>query len=471
MASVNKINIDEFIGKKFGKLTITKIWRDTEKKEIKCIAKCDECQQEKEFRFRSIRDGEIKSCGCKHKKINLEELIGQKFNRLTIIKAVREKRGKDTNEQIYVQCQCDCGSIIECRLSALKNNTIQSCGCLHREIVSVNLDDLIGQKYGKLTIINAWRNKYSEICVKVKCECGNEEQKRYRYLTAEKEQVCNKCKLKNIKKQNTKELEKLIGQKYGKLTILDAWRNDKSEIRVKAKCECGNEKEIRYRNLTSGETKTCGKCTLIDLDSLIGQKYGKLTIIKARRENRRIYVEAQCECNGNIKEYTYTCLKTGHTTSCGCNVRTANGNSKKRLYQIWKHMQERCYNEKNSRYYDWGGRGIRVCDEWLNSFEAFETWTLANGYQDDLTIDRINNNGNYEPNNCRWTTMKIQNNNKRNTLKNSIISIDGEDRTVIEWCKQNNISYGTFKSRRQKGASMEEAVAPSKINRTKEIKK
>jgi hypothetical protein len=86
-----------------------------------------------------------------------------------------------------------------------------------------------------------------------------------------------------------------------------------------------------------------------------------------------------------------------------------------RLYRIWKNMKTRCFNQKVKSYKDYGGRGITICDEWCNSFEAFETWALSNGYADDLTIDRINNDWNYCPDNCKWATKKEQANNKRNS--------------------------------------------------------
>ena len=129
------------------------------------------------------------------------------------------------------------------------------------------------------------------------------------------------------------------------------------------KCDCGNITETRYRNLTTGKTSTCGKCTKINLNDLVGKKFGKLTILSARRGKGDIIVKARCNC-GTIKEYRYTTLKSGHTKSCRCIKRTADGHSKERLFYIWEHMMNRCYREKDVRYSDWGGRGIRVCNEW-----------------------------------------------------------------------------------------------------------
>jgi hypothetical protein len=241
-------------------------------------------------------------------------------------------------------------------------------------------------------------------------------------------------------------LNDLIGQKFDKLTILSAWRNDYSEIYVSAKCECGNITKVRYRNLTSGKTSTCGKCNKINLNDLIGQKFNKLTIISARREKGRIYVKAKCEC-GNIKEFNYNALKNGHTKSCGCINKTANGKSSETLYHTWKHIMERCYRKNDPRYTDWGGRGIEVCDEWKD-YLSFKKWALNNGYQDNLSIDRIDNDKNYCPENCRWVTMKEQNRNKRNTIK---VIFHGKEKPLKTLCEELNLNYNSVKYKLKKG--------------------
>lgn len=416
------------IGQTFGKLTVKQVWFDTAKKETRCIATCAECGNDKEFRLYALTSGRTKTCGCAHAKIDLNSLIGQRFNRLTILKAMREQRGKDTVEQIYVQCKCDCGNIIEARLSALKNNSIQSCGCLHKERITKPVDEsIIGQRFGHLQIIAVERKNY-EIIATCKCDCGNIKQIRYRMLKCNNILSCGCAKKPSVSRYN---LDELVGQKYNRLEILSAYRNKNSEIRVKCRCDCGNEKDIRFRNLLSGETKSCGECNKINLNSLIGQKFHKLTILSAYRQNGKIMVKAKCDC-GNEKEYIYHSLASGHTQSCGCNNLTAKGESKTRLYKIWKRMKRRCYDTNNNRYEYYGKRGIIVCDEWKNDFDAFKQWALANGYSDDLSIDRINNNGNYEPSNCRWATDIEQANNKSN---NKYITINDETKTLAEWCR------------------------------------
>ena len=107
-------------------------------------------------------------------------------------------------------------------------------------------------------------------------------------------------------------------------------------------------------------------------------------------------------------------------------------NTKNRLYRIWADMKRRCKNSDRPNYKNYGGKGIRVCQEWENSFDSFREWALNNGYSDDLSIDRIDNDGNYEPSNCRWATAKEQANNKRNNLH---IKYKGETRTLAQWCE------------------------------------
>ena len=109
-----------------------------------------------------------------------------------------------------------------------------------------------------------------------------------------------------------------------------------------------------------------------------------------------------------------------------------------KLYKRWTSMKNRCYNKKDPRYNDWGGRGIVVCNEWKDDFEAFYNWSINNGYQDDLSIDRIDNNKGYSPDNCQWVDRKIQN---RNTRRNHYITINGETHCISEWCDILGLKY------------------------------
>ena len=155
--------------------------------------------------------------------------------------------------------------------------------------------------------------------------------------------------------------------------------------------------------------------------TLYGMKFGRLTAIEPVRigNEKRFRWRCKCECGNEVIVASYK-LKSGHTRSCGCLltdclVKRNKARAKprnERLYRIYYGMMSRCQNKKYDAYKHYGARGISVCPEWAGHFYDFEEWALLNGYADDLTLDRINNDGNYEPSNCRWTTMKVQSNNR-----------------------------------------------------------
>ena len=127
-----------------------------------------------------------------------------------------------------------------------------------------------------------------------------------------------------------------------------------------------------------------------------------------------------------------------------------------KLYCSWKHMKERCYNSSCRDYCHWGGRGITVCDAWKSDFLAFKEWALANGYEEGLTIDRIDNDGNYEPSNCRWATKKEQSNNRRCL---HYLTYKGETKTISEWSRITGIKITTLYMRLNTyGWSIEKAL-------------
>lgn len=182
--------------------------------------------------------------------------------------------------------------------------------------------------------------------------------------------------------------------------------------------------------------------TLIDIT---GNKYGMLTVIR-RAENAPKGItrwECQCDC-GNIVIVRGRNLKNGAVKSCGCLKSVANKKRSRhnmtgtRLYQAWANIKQRCYHENNPWYKFYGARGIKMCDIWRESFEAFAEWALSNGYQDDLTIERINNDRGYEPNNCKWIGLGAQANNKRSNVK---ITYKNETHTLSEWCKIYGVEY------------------------------
>lgn len=164
---------------------------------------------------------------------------------------------------------------------------------------------------------------------------------------------------------------------------------------------------------------------------MTGQRFGRLEVV-GRSENKRKMAMWVCRCDcGNTKVVRGTDLRSGHTQSCGClhkETVTTHGSTRNhgrirsRLYKVWTSMKSRCYNENHPAYNCYGGRGIIICDEWKDDFQTFFDWAMANGYDEnarrgDCTIDRIDVDGNYCPENCRWVDMKVQANNKRKHKK------------------------------------------------------
>lgn len=151
-----------------------------------------------------------------------------------------------------------------------------------------------------------------------------------------------------------------------------------------------------------------------------GDKYNRWTILKeVEAKNNKRYFECQCEC-GKVKNVRFGLLRNGQSKSCGClisetqkRIRTTHGRYGTLEYKSWQSMKERCFNPNNKKWEDYGGRGIKVCDEWINSFENF--FNYMGERPKGTTLDRYpNNDGNYEPGNCRWATIEEQNRNKRN---------------------------------------------------------
>lgn len=185
------------------------------------------------------------------------------------------------------------------------------------------------------------------------------------------------------------------------------------------------------------------------LIDLTGQRFGRLVVIE-RADNSadgRARWLCRCDC-GQSKTVLGEHLKKGRTKSCGCAKSESSskrfkkhGGRNSKLYRIWSNMKDRCNNPDCKVYSDYGGRGIKVCKEWIDDFSAFQKWALANGYKEGLTIDRKDNDKGYSPDNCRWTDRKIQGNNKRNCR---YITYKGQRKTVAEWSDITGIPHDTL---------------------------
>ena len=216
------------------------------------------------------------------------------------------------------------------------------------------------------------------------------------------------------------------------------------------------------------------------IKNIVGQKFGRLTVIKyLYSKKHKPYWLCQCDC-GNEYVACSGALRDGNTRSCGCLAKESfremiknnikHGMSESKIYYIYKGMKQRCYNPTGTNYKNYGGRGIKVCDEWLgeHGFENFYKWAIDNGYKDlphkQCTIDRIDVNGNYEPNNCKWSNAVEQAN---NTRRNVNINFNGKTQTLTRWCRELDLSIGMVLSRIHRGVKIEIALTTPKTDRHK----
>ena len=204
---------------------------------------------------------------------------------------------------------------------------------------------------------------------------------------------------------------------------------------------------------------------------LTGKQFGKLNVVERASDHvtasGRRYVRWRCRCEcGTETDVMATNLLQGKTVSCGCHSRNqarvlhlTHGESDTRLYQVWSAIKSRCYNVNSKHYEDYGGRGIRMCDAWRDGYDAFREWALSSGYQElpfsQCTIDRIDNDGNYEPSNCRWVDGVAQANNRRS---NRNFTYNGETHNIKEWSELYSIPYKTLHNRIRSGWSIDRAL-------------
>lgn len=190
-------------------------------------------------------------------------------------------------------------------------------------------------------------------------------------------------------------------------------------------------------------------------EDLTGRRFERLLVLGEEGKNKHGAYLWKCRCDcGAITFATRTSLLRGHKRSCGCLMRESCGNRsrkhglyKDRIYHIFYGMKQRCENPKSPAYEHYGGRGIQV--KWKD-WQSFREWALANGYEDGLTLDRIDVNGNYEPSNCRWITHAEQ---MRNTRKTRWLTFEGETKPLIEWCEILGVCFNTASGRVTRGWS------------------
>lgn len=312
----------------------------------------------------------------------------------------------------------------------------------------------------------------------------------------------NELNMKQILDEQSSCYAKRIGTIYGDFKVIDIWYDwDNRKQMWKLECtKCGKIK-ITYNgkdytkgknkgNCECGKTQSLKKSPKIKKDNLvssfsthkleskyksanwIGQRFGHLVITKYVNAGR---VECVCDCGNKVVTHGSNLEKSRQLT-CGRNcehhmdkVKT-HGLSKDRLFRIWKGMKRRCYDLKDQHYYLYGGRGIDICEEWRDDVFAFREWALSNGYSDNLTIDRIDSDKGYSPDNCRWATVEEQNNHlqprwtfkpKQKYVKKKVVTweINGVKKSINEWCEEYGLSRSVVTYRvNVKGMSPYEAL-------------
>ena len=336
-----------------------------------------------------------------------QDLTGQTFGYLTV-ESYAGKKGKRT----AWNCRCVCGNTTIVTGTHLKTGHTTSCGCKHFD---KSIEDLSGQQFGYWTVIEHTGFKKGQTMWKCQCICGTIREVRAGALKSGKSSSCG-CmnqvlfKERGYIRKGSKKITDLTGQRFGRLTVISLMPHEKGEpVFWKCKCDCGNERTVNVVNLNNGTATQC------------------------------------LECN---KPFSYR-------------------QNYPRLGTIWGGLRDRCNNPNNPRYPDYGGRNITVCKEW-DSLENFVEWAITHGYKDGLTIDRIDNEKGYSPDNCRWATLKEQAN---NTRKNVFLTYKGETHSLSVWSEITGISRSTLNYRYSHWDNVEDILQkpPNVRNRTNKV--
>lgn len=268
------------------------------------------------------------------------------------------------------------------------------------------------------------------------------------------------------------QVKDITGKVYGILEVVKrAPNNSRGLARWYCKCNCGKLVIVNGSDLRSGRTKSCGDKIHkegMNLKDLTGNRYGRLVVIKRgnNAQNGSVKWICQCDCGKTIEVYR-SALQSGLTKSCGClcteinsKIHKHHGYRKTRIYSIWSNIIDRCENPNNSHYSYYGGRGIRMCDEWRKKPLSFIEWAYANGYDEsahygECTIDRIDNDKGYSPDNCQWVSNLKQANNKRNNI---YVTYNGETHSIAEWGRITGLGNKLYRRYRIYGWSFEKAI-------------
>lgn len=275
-----------------------------------------------------------------------------------------------------------------------------------------NINDYIGKKFGNLTVIgqspktNEYSNKFD-----FRCDCDNIISEVPSRILYGHKKSCGICRKRNSSYELEQKIKNSIGQKFGKLTIVDiSHKPNDGKTYVKCCCDCGNFVDVLPNQLFREQIKSCG-CS---------------------KNNNEILKNSKSTSSGNYKD----------------------GRTKHPLYGVWKQMLDRCENPSAKHYDRYGGRGIKVCDEWHDFWKFVEWSDSVGGRPKGYTLDRKDNDGNYCSENCRWASWETQ---TRNKSSNIVIEYNGVSKTLVEWSDEIGINHQTLLNRLNRGWSVDRA--------------
>ena len=378
----------DWLGRRFGRLVVAGLNERTENRPA-CLCFCD-CDPDHKHpvivRSTNLKNGRVSSCGCKQHDLRPYAgsiKIGQRSGRLTVVSLPKDLNDRDSNGNYVCHCKCDCGNPdYVCSCKAFESGSLKSCGCIDRE---------------RLKPIN-------------------------------------------------------IGDRFGKLVVIEEVERDPdtNRRRYMCRCDCGGSKIVAADKLTGGETKSCG-CLVHQLKDeytgriKVGDVFGKLTVTCIpfeHKSGRARDVICKCECGTEGIVVSSSNLLSGVTKTCGCGRRTRKTAEEYALTEKLRGMKQRCYNPNYPGYKYWGGKGVKICLEWMRNKYAFIDWALNNGYKLGDTIDRYpDKDGDYSPENCRFADMKTQQNNKTNNVP---ITVNGQTMNQSQWAEYLGISPDTL---------------------------
>lgn len=308
------------------------------------------------------------------------------------------------------------------------------------------MEDIIIGNINGYKVLDIYKDKKSRIKIKCKCLTCNSEIIVGKVPFITNNFRCEQCEINKIIKLYENDWE---------IIQYDSGVRNGIDILADCKCKlCNNNQLIRRSSLKKNNKIKCKSCEQIYLNSQIGKVFNRLTVISyAYKKNYEHYFYCKCECNENkLKPVSLSCLLSGDSQSCGClkdeellKRNTKHGMTGTKFHNTYCYMKGRCYNKNNKRYDDYGGRGIYICDEWLNDFMNFYN-DMYESYcehiqiygENNTSIDRVDNDGPYAPWNCKWSTMEEQSNNKSS---NRLINLNNEILTISQIAKRYNLEY------------------------------